>query len=82
MHLTLCAKRNRKNFKNFRKWQKTPARFWRTNVSYKRFIQVFYTTVCVQNLSRYIESGYSKNAYLKDGVFRPQMRSKRSDADL
>jgi hypothetical protein len=47
MHLTLCGKRNRKNFKNFGIGRKTLARFWRTNVSYKRLIQVFYTTFLV-----------------------------------
>jgi hypothetical protein len=47
MHLSPCGKRNRKNFKNSGIGQKTLARFWRTNVSYKRFIQAFYTTFLV-----------------------------------
>jgi hypothetical protein len=47
MHLTSCGKRNKKIFQNFGFGQKTLARFWRTTVSYKRFIQVLYTTFLV-----------------------------------
>ena len=65
MHLTSYGIRSRKFFKNSGFGQKTLARYRRTNVSYKRFIQAFYTTVWVQNLSRYVDRGYSKNDHGK-----------------
>ena len=47
MHLTSCGIRSKKIFRISGIGQKTLARFWRTNVSYKRFIQTFYTTFLV-----------------------------------
>jgi hypothetical protein len=76
MHLSPYGIRNRKIFQNFGFGQKTLARFWRTNVLYKRFIQALYTTVWVQNLSRYFDRGYGKNDHKKRAVFRPQKGTK------
>jgi hypothetical protein len=47
MHLSPCAVRNKKNFKNFGIYQKTLARKW-------------ITTVRIQNLKRYAVNGYGK----------------------
>jgi DNA-binding PadR family transcriptional regulator len=47
MNLSRYGKRNRKIFRILGFGQKTLARNRRTTVSYKRFIQVFYTTFLV-----------------------------------
>jgi hypothetical protein len=78
MHLSRYGIRNKKFFKNFGFGQKTLARFWRTNVSYKRLIQVFYTTVRIHNLSRDKERGYSNNDHKKRVCFKPQKGTKKA----
>jgi hypothetical protein len=78
MHLTLCGKRNRKNFKNFGKWQKTPARNRITNVSYNCLIHLFYTTILVLFYVLIPQKVTAKGLPEKHAKNRAKMAQKRS----
>ena len=72
----LCKSVSEKNSKIFGFGQKTLARKWITTVSYNCLIQVFYTTVSIQNLSRCRGRGYGKNDHKKRAFFKPQKCTK------
>jgi hypothetical protein len=76
MHLSSCGKRSKKFFQNFGFEQKTLARYRRTNVSYKRFIQAFYTTFLVLFYVLILQMVTAKDLHEKRAKNRPKNAQK------
>ena len=81
MHLSRYGIRSKKIFKNFGFEQKTLARNRRTNVSYKRFIQAFYTTFLVLFYVLIPQDVTAKDLPEKHAKNRPKNDPKKAQKD-
>ena len=81
MHLTSCGIRSKKIFRISGIGQKTLARFWRTNVSYNCFIQVFYTTFLVLFYVLIPQDVTAKDLPEKHAKNRPKNDPKKAQKD-
>ena len=76
MHLSRYGISGKKKFQNFGFGQKTLARNRRTTVSYKRFIQTFYTTFLVLFYVLISQDVTAKDLREKHAKNRPKMALK------